>query len=96
MNPSRCSRDRLHRLIDLPNVGPAMARDLKILGIEIPGELVGQDPLELYQSLCEQRGARQDPCVLDVFLPVTCFLAGDEPRRWWAYTAERKERYPDL
>jgi hypothetical protein len=96
MNPSRCSRDRLHRLIDLPNVGPAMARDLQILGIETPGELVGRDPLELYRSLCERRGARQDPCVLDVFLSVTHFLAGEEPRRWWAYTAERKQRYPDL
>jgi hypothetical protein len=96
MNPSRCSRDRLHRLIDLPNVGPALARDLQILGIETPGELVGRDPLELYRSLCERRGARQDPCVLDVFLSVTHFLAGEEPRRWWAYTAERKQRYPDL
>jgi hypothetical protein len=96
MNPSRYSRDRLHRLIDLPNVGPAMARDLEILGIETPGELKGRDPLELYRSLCERRGARQDPCVLDVYLSITRFLSGEEPRPWWAYTAERKERYPDL
>jgi hypothetical protein len=96
MNPSRCSRERLYRLTDLPNVGPAMARDLKILGIETPEDLASQDPLVLYRSLCERKGARQDPCVLDVFLSITRFLAGEEPRRWWAYTAERMQRYPDL
>jgi len=45
MNPSRCSRERLHRLRDLPNVGPAMARDLELLGFTRPGDLVGQDPV---------------------------------------------------
>jgi hypothetical protein len=96
MHPSRCSRERLRRLSDLPNVGPAMARVLELLGITAPGELNGRDPLELYRSLCERRGARQDPCVLDVFLSISHFLAGEEPRPWWAYTAERKQRYPDL
>ena len=96
MNPSRCSRERLHRLRDLPNVGPAMARALQLLGFTRPVDLVGQDPLALYRRLCERRGDRQDPCVLDVFLSITRFLAGEEPRRWWAYTAERRKRYPDL
>jgi hypothetical protein len=96
MHPSRCCRDRLHQLSDLPNVGPAMARDLKLLGINTPEELTGRDPLELYRGLCERRAARQDPCVFDVFLSITRFLAGEEPRPWWAYTEERKLRYPDL
>lgn len=51
MNTSRCSRNRLHRLIDLPYVGYATARNLMILGIEAPGKLVGCGPLELYRSL---------------------------------------------
>ncbi len=96
MNPSRCSRHHLRRLSDLPNVGPAIARDLELLGVAAPAELMGSDPLELYRSLCERRGQRQDPCVLDVFLSITRFLAGEEPRPWWAYTAERKRRYPEL
>ena len=96
VNPIRCSPERLQRLSDLPNAGPAMAQNLELLGIAAPGDLVGQDPLTLYQNLCELRGARQDPCVLDVFLSITRFLAGEEPHPWWAFTAERKQRYPDL
>ncbi len=93
MNPARVRRDRLQRLTDLPNIGPAMARDFQRLGIDSPADLPGADPLALYQRLCRVTGTRQDPCVLDVFLSVTRFLDGDEPRPWWAYTAERKARY---
>jgi len=93
MNPAKVERDRVRQLMDLPNVGPAMAKDLKFIGINAPEQLVGKDPLKLYQSLCRQRGARQDPCVLDVFISITCFMNGDEPRPWWAYTEERKRRY---
>lgn len=93
MNPARVRRDRLQRLTDLPNIGPAMARDFQRLGIDSPADLSGADPLALYQRLCRVTGTRQDPCVLDVFLSVTRFLDGDEPRPWWAYTAERKARY---
>jgi hypothetical protein len=28
--------------------------------------------------------------VLDVFLSITRFMAGDAPQPWWHYTAERK------
>ncbi|MFW9615571.1 helix-hairpin-helix domain-containing protein [Aquabacterium sp.] len=37
-------------------------------------------------------GLRQDPCVLDTLISVTCFMQGDEARPWWHYTAERKAR----
>jgi len=93
MNPAKVERDRVRQLMDLPNVGPAMARDLKFISINAPEQLVGKDPLKLYQSLCRKRGARQDPCVLDVFISITRFMNGDEPRPWWAYTEERKRRY---
>ncbi|TZF90139.1 helix-hairpin-helix domain-containing protein [Cognatilysobacter lacus] len=90
MNPARVDRSRLHDLTDLPNVGPSVAGDLRRIGIERPSQLVGQSPLELYRRLCEVTGARQDPCVLDVFMSVTRFMDGEAPRPWWAYTAERK------
>ena len=93
MNPVKVERNRVRQLMDLPNVGPAMARDLKLIGINAPEQLVGKDPLKLYQSLCRKCGARQDPCVLDVFISITRFMNGDEPRPWWAYTEERKRRY---
>lgn len=90
MNPSKVRRDRLLALTDLPNIGPAMARDLRLLGFEHPAQLAGQDAQALYDRLCLLTGARQDPCVLDVFVSVTRFMDGDEPRPWWFYTPERK------
>jgi len=93
MNPAKVERNRVHRLTDLPNVGPVMAKDLALIGIRSPGELAGQDPFRLYEALCRKTGSRQDPCVLDVLISVTRFMDGDEPRRWWAYTEERKRRH---
>jgi hypothetical protein len=90
MNPAKVDRNRLHKLTDLPNVGPAMARDLERINIKAPSQLVGKDPVELYNRLCSARGARQDPCVLDVFISITRFMAGEEPKAWWEYTAARK------
>lgn len=92
MNPSKVRRSQLESLTDLPNIGPAMARDLRLLGFEQPGQLAGQDPQRLYERLCFLTGVRQDPCVLDVFVSVTRFMDGEEPRPWWFYTPERKER----
>lgn len=90
MNPARVRRDRLTRLEDLPNIGPAMTRDLNRLGIRTPTDLVGRDAYALYEELCVRTGMRQDPCVLDVFLSVTRFMAGGPAQPWWAFTAERK------
>jgi hypothetical protein len=96
MSPAKVRRDRMRRLSDLPNVGPAMSRDFELLGIRTPRQLRGKDPLELYRSLCRKTGVRQDPCVLDTFISVTRFVDGEPPRPWWAYTAERKRRYGAL
>lgn len=90
MNPAKVRRDRLARLEDLPNIGPAGARDLRRLGIARPADLVGQDAYELYERLSLLTGQRQDPCVLDVFLSVVRFMAGEPARPWWDYTAERQ------
>lgn len=90
MNPRKVDRTRVVELTDLPNVGPAIAEDLRRLGIHRPCQLVGKNPIEMFQRLCEETGLRQDPCVLDVFVSVTRFMAGEEARPWWAYTRERK------
>lgn len=77
-------------LTDIPNIGPAMARDLTLLGIEQPDQLRGRDPYRLYEELCRITGKRQDPCVLDVFIAAVRFMEGAPARPWWHYTAERK------
>ena len=90
MNPAKVDRSRLSQLTDLPNVGPAIAKDLESLNIKSPLQLVGKDPVRLYTRLCNKRGARQDPCVLDVLISITRFMDGEAPKVWWHYTAERK------
>ena len=77
-------------LEQLPNIGPSLAADLRALGILHPRELATRDAFVLYQTLCEQTGRRQDPCVLDTFLAVTDFMRGAAAAPWWAYTAHRK------
>jgi hypothetical protein len=77
-------------LEQLPNIGPSLAADLRLLGVSHPRELAAHDAFALYRALCERRGRRQDPCVLDTFMAATDFMRGAEPRPWWTYTAERK------
>lgn len=92
MHPDKVRRDRLHKLTDLPNIGPAMAADLALLGIRRPQQLAGKDPLEMWRALSRKTGVRQDPCVLDVFMSITRFMDGGKAKPWWAFTAERKRR----
>jgi hypothetical protein len=84
------------RLEDLPNVGPSIAGDLRLIGIATPRALTGRDPFALYQSLCRRTGTRHDPCVLDTFIAAVRFAEGGPPLPWWSHTAERKRRFPDL
>lgn len=96
MNPSKVVRGKVRRFTDLPNIGPAAARDFEVLGFSGPEQLRGADPLELYRSLCIATGTRQDPCVLDVFMSVTTFLDGGPAEPWWHFTAQRKALYGQL
>ena len=56
-------------------------------------QLQGTKPLELYKTLCEKSGKRIAPCVLDVFMSITDFMNGADPKVWWDYTKERKDLY---
>src|SRR5262245_51786432 len=84
------NRRDVTRLEDIPNVGPAVAADLRRLGITSPADLPGRDPYALYDDLCRITGVRQDPCLLDVFIAAVRYMAGEPKRPWWKYTAERK------
>jgi len=91
MNPTKVDRTRIIKLTDLPNVGEASAKDFLLIGIEQPSQLTGKCPFEMYEMLCEKTATRHDPCVIDIFISVTRFMAGEEARPWWEYTAERKK-----
>jgi hypothetical protein len=96
--PPRKARhaDECERLEQLPNIGPALAADLRLLGITHPRELAARDALALYRELCSRTGQRQDPCVLDTFLAACDFMRGAPARPWWSYTAERKASFGPL
>jgi predicted GIY-YIG superfamily endonuclease len=81
---------QIARLEDIPNVGLAVAADLRQLGIITPAELSGRDPYALYDDLCRITGQRHDPCVLDTFIAAVRYMEGAPKRPWWKYTAERK------
>jgi hypothetical protein len=89
-SPKAASAEACLTLEQLPNVGPAMAADLRLLGIHAPQALVGRDGLQLYRELCHVTGQRHDPCVLDTLLAVVDFMHGAPPAPWWAYTQQRK------
>ena len=77
-------------LEQLPNIGPALAANLRLIGIREPADLRGKDAFVLYQRLCAATGQRQDPCVLDTFMAATDFMRGAPAAPWWTYTAQRK------
>jgi hypothetical protein len=93
--PPRKAREaaECEQLEQLPNIGPSIAADLRLLGISHPRELAEKDALQLYQQLSRTTGKRQDPCVLDTFMAATDFMRGAAPKPWWEYTAQRKQQY---
>jgi hypothetical protein len=95
-SPKAAHAGECQALEQLPNVGPAMAGDLRGLGIQTPAALVGQDAFALYRALERHTGKRQDPCVLDTFMAVVDFMNGAQPRPWWDYTPERKRLHGQL
>ncbi len=83
-------RSTVSRLEDLPNIGPAMARDFRLLGIHHPQQLIGQNAYQMHSELCRLSNKQHDPCVIDVFLAAVDFMEGGTARPWWDFTEERK------
>lgn len=50
MHPAKVRRENIRQFTDLPNIGPAAAKDFERLGFTEPSQLAGPDPLHLYQS----------------------------------------------
>jgi hypothetical protein len=84
------NRETVFKLEDLPNIGKAIGKDLRLIGIDHPQRLIGKDPFDLYESLCAKTGIRHDPCVIDVFMSAVDFMEGGEPSPWWSFTGKRK------
>jgi hypothetical protein len=77
-------------LLELANVGPAVARYLERAGITRVSQLAGRDAVEIYEEMCAASGRRHDPCLLDTVMSAVEQADGGPARPWWEYTAERK------
>jgi Pathogenicity locus len=86
-HPSIASRSDL---LELANVGPAVARYLEGVGITHTSQLAGRDPVEIYEQMCAASGRRHDPCLLDTVMSAVEQADGGPARPWWDYTARRK------
>jgi hypothetical protein len=91
-NPDRTTVSKLE---ELPNIGRAMAADLRSIDIDHPQKLIGKNPFRLHRELCQRSGLKHDPCVIDVFMSVIHFMEGGEPRPWWSFTEQRKKQSCD-
>ncbi len=80
-------------LRQIPNIGEAIARDLRLIGITKPEQLKGTDGYDLYVLLCKKTKTYHDPCVLDTFLSAVYFMDGKGSKPWWEFTATRKKNY---
>ncbi|MBU0664260.1 MAG: helix-hairpin-helix domain-containing protein [Proteobacteria bacterium] len=83
-------REQPVQLENLPNIGKAIAADLRRIGIVHPDQLARREPLAIYRELSEVMGRRLDPCLLYTLLSVKHFLDGGEALPWWNFTAEGK------
>lgn len=84
-------RQGVANLEEIPNVGPSIATDLRLIGFKSPADLPGNDPYVMYDDLCRKSGKRHDPCVIDVFIAAVRYMEGAPKKPWWKYTAERKQ-----
>ena len=92
-SPKAASAAECHTLEQLPNIGPSLAADLRLIGVHSPDDLRGKDAFVLYRKLCTVTGQRHDPCVLDTFMAATDFMSGARAAPWWHYTARRKAQF---
>ena len=81
-------------LRDLAGIGPSIAENLRLLGVQSVEHLATFEGRELYDKLCVLTRTRQDPCVLDTFVCAVAQarnprLPADQ-RNWWYWSRKRK------
>ena len=88
----------MNDLQKIPGVGPKMAADLLLLGINRIEDLRDKDPEELYERLCRMTGHKQDPCVLYVFRCAVYYATEKNPEpdklKWWNWKTEAEPVLP--
>lgn len=82
-------------LTTLPGIGPAIAADLRHLGIHSIRDLAEANPEQLYARLRNITGHDQEPCLLYAFRCATYAARTPEPQqellKWWNWKDRRLE-----
>lgn len=91
-HPAKPAASTVATLAGLRNIGPAMLRDLELLGIRSVAQLARRNADALYLRLQRLTGKRQDPCVWDTFAAAIHQARTGEALPWWHFTRERKRR----
>jgi hypothetical protein len=85
---------KAQQLGDLISIGPAMLRDLELLGIRSVAQLARRNPRRLYEKLGRLAGQHLDICVLDVFCAAVAQARNSqlpaEQCQWWFWSSKRK------
>lgn len=86
---SGSGRSEVSDLQRLMNVGVGISRYFERVGIVRVDELVGRDPVEVYEQMCVRDGVGHDRCLLDTIMSAVDQSEGKPGRRWWEYTEDR-------
>lgn len=89
MRPAR--KGQPTKLEDIPNIGKAIASDLRTIGIFHPHQLATHDPLATYFALADGMAHRHDACVLYTLMAARHFMESGESLPWWKFTEPGKK-----
>jgi predicted RecB family nuclease len=77
----------MNPLTVIPGVGKSIAEDLNGIGITEMSELKDKDPEQLYQLICNKKGAAIDRCLLYVMRCAVYYASTENPEpakfKWW-------------
>ncbi len=85
----------IKELSTIPGVGKSISLDLWNIGIKKVPDLIGKDPLKLYQLSNKHAGAVQDRCLLYVFRCAVYYAETHKAKqnpdklKWWNW----KDKY---
>lgn len=93
---SRSESTSKSELLSLKNVGPAVLKDLHLLGITTIAQLRTETADTLYTELNKRTGITHDPCMWDVFAAIIHEAKTGDKRPWWDWTPIRKGRTREI
>lgn len=85
----------LKELQQIPGIGISTANDLWNIGIREIADLLGRDPLELFEQSNKFAGCVQDRCLLYIFRTAVYYAETEEKDRepeklkWWNWKDEK-------